>query len=130
LAMDQDLLEPLQFLTSVIAVTVRPDMGGPQEADLVIMVQRPDRDARHSCNLFDRMHDRSLSPAPSAGPLDSPSRHVRVNTPTKSVAFYPFRQQPVHRVRKHPAARGFRLPFSPPRGRRLPPWSSWGEKRQ
>ncbi len=78
LAMDQDLLKPHKLLAPVIAVAVLADVSGLEQIDIVIVMQRANRNARHVRNLFDCMH--RLSHQLSAGHLDSPSRHVRVNT--------------------------------------------------
>ena len=53
LAMEQDLLQAQQLRTPVIPVAVLADPGRLQQADLVIMVQRPDGYARNRCKLFD-----------------------------------------------------------------------------
>src|SRR3546814_10706089 len=59
LAIEEDLLQPQQFLLAVIAIAVGTDMAGLQQADRIIMMQRPDADARRPCDLPNRTHSRS-----------------------------------------------------------------------
>ena len=61
--MEQDLLQAQQLLPSIVTVAVRADGGGLQKPDLVIVMQRTDRNARQLRHLLDRMaaHDRSPS---------------------------------------------------------------------
>ena len=63
-AMEKDPLQPEQFSAAVLAITIRPDLGRCEQADLVIMVQRAHRYARNRSNLLDGqiLHDAVLRP--------------------------------------------------------------------
>src|SRR3546814_18796178 len=63
LAIEEALLQPQQFLLAVIAIAVGTDMSWPQQADRIIMMQRPDADACRPCALPKRPH----SPSPPRG---------------------------------------------------------------
>src|SRR5690606_3711756 len=67
LAMQQDLLQPQELFFLVVAVAVVADVRGLEEADLVVMVQRADGDARELRKLLDGISLHRSCPAFSAG---------------------------------------------------------------
>jgi hypothetical protein len=62
LAVEQDLLQPQQLLATVIAVAIRANAGRLEEADLVIVVECPDRDSGQFRYLLDRIVTNDVSP--------------------------------------------------------------------
>ena len=54
LSMEEDLLQPQQFLLPVVTIAVLPGERRPQQADLVVVMQGPDRHPGQLCHLCNR----------------------------------------------------------------------------
>src|SRR5882757_649676 len=58
----EDLLQAQELVATVIAVPIPTDVSRLQEADLVVVVQRADRDARQLRHFLDRVDAHDISP--------------------------------------------------------------------
>ena len=74
LPVEQDLLKGQELGLLVEAVAIRTDLGGLQQVDLVVEVQRTDAHARHRGDLLDGVRHQSF-PSPVEG-RDAPRGEI------------------------------------------------------
>jgi uncharacterized membrane protein len=65
---EEDLLQPLEILRSVEPVAGRRVPRGPQQSDLVVVMQRPDAHVRQLRHLTDRIRQRPHLPEATVDP--------------------------------------------------------------